>query len=311
MSSLLQFDALEKVVLPARPLHLAIGMFDGVHLGHRAVIETAVQAARRSGGLAAVLTFRPHPSVLFRPDQPTRLILGPEAQARQLAGLGVDAVIIHPFTPEFARTAAEAFLPWLKQRLPGLAAVYVGENWRFGAGRRGDTALLVATAKPLGLSVFSAPPVNFDGVPVNSTRIRGLLETGEIAAANELLGCSYFSFGRVVAGKRLGRTIGFPTLNLPWSPDLRPRFGVYLVRVKSADGPPTFSGIANYGVRPTVETTSEPQLEIHLLGECPFDAGDFISVEWLRWIRPEMRFPSLDALRQQIARDVTEARRAI
>jgi riboflavin kinase/FMN adenylyltransferase len=303
------FASVESARLPPKPLHLAIGMFDGVHLGHRAVIEAAVSSARRSGGLAGVLTFRPHPSVLFRPTSPTRLILDGPNQARQLASLGVDVLLTHPFTREFAALKAEEFLPWLKRYLPELAAVYVGENWRFGAGRKGDVALLVAEGRRMGLSVYSAAPVNLDGEPVASTRIRALLEVGDVAAANTLLGYSYFAAGAVVAGKRLGRTIGFPTLNLPWAPELRPRYGVYRVQIRRAGG--ALPGIANYGVRPTVEQDASPQLEIHVLGPCPYDAGDEIMVEWLSFIRPEKKFASLDELRAQIARDVEAVRAAL
>lgn len=298
-----QIDGLENAALPARPVHLAIGMFDGVHLGHRAVIETAVQSARRSGGLAVVLTFWPHPSALFRPENPTRLIQEPPTKARLLLGLGVDAIVTQPFTREFAAGEAPAFLSWLQQRLPKLTAVYVGENFRFGRGRKGDVAQLLASGRELGLMVFSAPRVNLDGEPISSTRIRGLLEAGEIAAANTLLGYTYFATGVVTPGKRLGRGLGFPTLNLPWAPGLRPRFGVYVVRVASAKSPTPLPAVANYGLRPTVEQTSEPRLESHVLGPCLIDAGDPISVEWLRFLRPEMKFGGLDELRAQIAQD--------
>jgi riboflavin kinase/FMN adenylyltransferase len=303
VSASAQFDGVASVVVPARPLHLAIGMFDGVHLGHRAVIDAAVQSARRSGGLSAVLTFWPHPSVLFRPEQPTRLIQDAASRTHVLRSLGVDAVITQPFTPELARVTAEELLPWLRRSLPHLAAIYVGENFRFGAGRRGDVGLLVAAARALGVSLFSAPRVNLDGEPVSSTRIRSLLEAGDITAANALLGYTYFAMGRVTRGKRLGRTIGFPTLNLAWAPALRPRLGVYVVRVAGAKGPISVAGVANYGLRPTVENATEPRLETHVLGECPFDEGDEITVEWLRFLRPEMKFSGLDELRAQIGRD--------
>ena len=303
MNSPAQIDGLARAALPAKPLHLAIGMFDGVHLGHRAVIEAAVQSARRSGGLAAVLTFWPHPSALFRPNDPTRMIQDAPTKTRVLLTLGVDAVITEPFTLELARITAEDFLPWLRGKLPSLAAVYVGENFRFGAGRRGDVALLVGVARSRGLAVFSAPRVNCDGEPISSTRIRALLESGEIAAANALLGYTYFASGVVVPGKRLGRGIGFPTLNLAWSPGQRPRFGVYTVRVSGVKSAAPLPGVANYGLRPTVEQSTEPRLETHVLVPCPFDAGDEITVEWLRFLRPEMKFSGVDELRAQIAKD--------
>jgi len=298
------FDGLDRVALPPRPLHLAIGMFDGVHLGHRAVIETAVQSARRSGGIAAVLTFWPHPSALFQPENPRRQILDAAVKTRLLLALGVDAVITQPFTPEYARIEAEEFLPHLQRHLPHLAAVYVGENWRFGRGRRGDVAMLVAQAKKHGLAVFSSPRVSLDGEPISSTRIRDLLETGGMAAANAALGYTYFAEGAVAPGRQLGRTIGFPTLNLAWTPQLRPRFGVYAVRVSGAKSIASLPGVANYGLRPTVEpAVVEPRLEVHVLGPCPFGEGDAITVEWLRFVRPELKFAGLEELRAQIARD--------
>lgn len=303
MNHPVQFEGVESAALPSRPLHLAVGIFDGVHLGHRAVIEAAVQSAHRSGGSSAVLTFHPHPTALFRPDQPTRLLMNAPAKARVLSGLGVDAVITQPFTREFARIEAEQFLPWLKQRVPQLAGVYVGENWRFGRGRTGEIALLVAEGRKHGIHVFSAPRVNLDGEPISSSRIRSAIEVGDIAAANAMLGYAYFAEGTVTPGKRLGRTMGFPTLNLSWSPDLRPRFGVYVVRVTGTKSAVPLPAVANYGARPTIEREAEPRLEVHVLDECPYDTGDVITVEWLQFLRPEMKFGGLGTLRAQIAAD--------
>jgi riboflavin kinase/FMN adenylyltransferase len=307
----LQFTGLEAVQLPARPVHLAIGMFDGIHLGHRAVIESAVQSARESGGLAAVLTFWPHPSRLFQPDAATRMMLPVAAKVHLLAQLGVDAVIAQEFTVGFSRITAGEFLPYLQQHLPGLAAVYVGENWRFGHGRAGDTHLLVHAGRKHGLAVFSAPRVNYDGDPISSTRIRGLLEQGEIELANTLLGHSYFALGRTSAGKGLGRRLAFPTLNLDWAPELRPRLGVYAVRVSGPDEAVALPGVANYGVRPTVEQAEEPRLEVHVLGDCPFQTGDEIVVKWKHFLRPERKFNGVDELRAQIALDCDAAARRL
>lgn len=303
----------EAAELPAaRPLHLAIGMFDGVHLGHRAVVETAVQSARRIDGLAAVLTFSPHPSRLFRPEDPVRLIMSDEIKARLLFQLGAEAVVAQPFDAAFAAIEAEELLPYLRRALPGLVAVYVGENWRFGRGRRGDIRMLVAEGKRHRIHVVSAQRINQDGEPISSTRIRACLTAGEIEDANALLGYSYFSEGAVEPGKQLGRTIGFPTLNLSWTPDLRPRLGVYAVRVKRKDAEghePGLPAVANYGLRPTVETASRPRLEVHVLGaECPFGVGDKLTVEWLSFLRPERRFDDVAALREQIGRDREKAK---
>jgi riboflavin kinase/FMN adenylyltransferase len=298
-----QIAGLEAAALPPRPLHLAIGMFDGVHLGHRAVVEAAVQSARRAGGIAAVLTFWPHPSALFRPDEPTRLIQDASVKSRRLLDLGVDAVITQSFTLDLAAVPAESFLAWLKERLPWLEAVYVGENFRFGRGRKGDASVLVTTGRQLGISVFTAARVNLDGEPISSTRIRAQLQAGDIAAANRLLGYLYFAEGPVRGGKRLGRTLGFPTLNVPWAPELRPRFGVYAVRVSGAKSATPLPGVANYGLRPTVEDSTEPRLEVHVLGACPFGENDFVRVEWLQFLRPEKKFAGVGELRAQIEQD--------
>ena len=293
-----------------RPLHLAIGMFDGVHLGHQAVIKAAVQSAHRSGGLAAVLTFDPHPSRLFRPEDPVRLIMDRDRRVAALAALGVAAVIVQPFDAAFAAISAADFLPALRGALPNLHTVYVGENWRFGRGRSGDVALLVGEARKLGLHVVSAPRINGDGEPISSTRIRALLVEGRIDAANVLLGAAYASESVVKGGKQLGRTIGFPTLNLPWAPDLRPRLGVYVVSVERVGGQDRpLRAVANYGLRPTVEQASVPQLETHVLeSPCPYGTGDKLRVEWLAFLRPERKFSNVEELRAQINRDSDEAR---
>jgi len=301
------FVGLETVDLQPRPLHLAIGMFDGVHLGHQAVIESAVHSARRSGGLAGVLTFWPHPSVFFNPAASSRMLMSPQMKLRVLGRLGVDAVIQQTFSREFAGIAAVDFLPYLQGRLPNLAGVYVGENWRFGAGRRGDVARLLADAAKYHVSVLSVPRILWNGEPISSTRIRDSLEAGRLEEANLLLGYSYFAEGVVTPGRQLGRTIGFPTLNVPWEPELKPRYGVYAVRVAGEGAGPALPAVANYGLRPTVGNADTPLLEAHVLGPCPFAAGDRVTIEWLKALRPERTFPDLGALREQIARDRADA----
>jgi riboflavin kinase/FMN adenylyltransferase len=298
-----QIAGLHDAKLPSQALHLAIGMFDGVHLGHRAVVEAAVQSARASGALSGVLTFSPHPSVLFRPDNPTKMIQNAETKGRILEQLGVDLVITQPFNAVLAAIPADDFLPWLVRGLPRLAAIYVGENFRFGQGRRGDVAVLVAAGRKLGVRVFSAPRVSLNGEPISSTRIRAQLAAGEVDSANALLGYNYFSEGDVTGGKRLGRTLGFPTLNVPWAPELRPCLGVYAVRVTGAKSAMPLPAVANYGLRPTVEQTVVPRLEVHILGTCPFGEGDSVRVEWIRFLRPEKKFAGVEELQAQIQVD--------
>ena len=308
MSLPAQFDGLDHVALPARPLHVAIGMFDGVHLGHRVVVESAVQSARHSGGVSVVLTFSPHPSVLFKPENPTRMILDLPVKVAMLGAIGVDAVVVQHFTREFAAITAEEFVPLIKRHLPGLAGIYVGDNFRFGQGRKGDVAMLVREGRRHGITVFSAPRVNFDGEPISSTRIRERILNGDMKGAAALLGYVYTAQGTVVHGKHLGKTIGFPTLNLGWSPDLRPLYGVYAVRVSGARSYGWLPAVANYGLRPTVEQAVEPRLEIHMLVACPYGAGDPVAVEWIRFLRPEKKFSGIEELRSQISRDVAAAR---
>ena len=289
--------------LPAKPLHLAIGMFDGVHLGHRAVIDAAIQSARRSGGVAGVLTFWPHPSALFRPESATRMIMGLGLKVRLLCAAGVDLVITQRFNLLFAEVEAEEFVSHLKRFLPRLSAIYVGENWRYGKGRRGDIAMLVADAQSQGLSVVSAQRIRHNGDPISSTRIRECLQEGRIEEANALLGYTYFAEGVVTPGKSLGRDLGFPTLNVPWEPELQPHYGVYVVQVSGAKSAGRYGGVANYGLRPTVEQASQPRIEVHLLGPCPFAGGDAVQVEWLKFLRSEMKFGSVGELTEQIAKD--------
>lgn len=302
MSALLQFDALERAALPPKPAHMAIGMFDGVHLGHQSVIDSAIHSARRSGGLAGVLTFWPHPSALFRPENPTKLMMSPAMKRRVLGGLGLDFLVEQNFSREFAGIDAREFVAFLRRCLPHLAAVYVGENWRFGRDRAGDVTVLVEEARKAGLEVFSAPRLNHNGAPISSSRIRELLAGGAVAEANALLGYSYFAEGAVERGRQLGRTIGFPTLNVAWEPELKPAFGVYAVEVVTAQKRP-LRGVANYGLRPTTEQATRPLLEVHMLEPSSLTYGDKLTVNWLHFLRPESKFGSMEELRLQIARD--------
>ncbi|MBC2593613.1 riboflavin biosynthesis protein RibF [Ruficoccus amylovorans] len=303
------YASLDNLKLPDRPLHLAIGMFDGVHLGHQSVIEAAVNSAASRGGLSGVLTFWPHPSRLFRPEgEATRLFMPLNQKEASLVAMGVDCVITQPFTPEFAAITAEDFPGTLKQKLPTLTAIYVGENFRYGKGRKGTIETLIKTCRGLGLHVFSAERLRVDGEPISSTRIRACLEAGEMAQANALLGYPYTSTGRVIPGRQLGRTLGFPTLNLPWEPELRPRYGVYAVRARESVSEKWIPGVANYGQRPTVEREpAAPLLEVHLLEPVKWSAGTALEVQWMHFLRPEMKFSGLDELKARIAQDRDEA----
>lgn len=302
-----QFSDLARVALPPGPVHLAIGVFDGLHRGHQAVIAGARHATRTDGGRAGVLTFYPHPAAILRPEQPTRLILPRAVKLGLLADLGLDFVIEQPFTVAFAATPAAAFAARLRDQLPGLATVHVGANFRFGQGGAGDPASLAEAGRLAGFTVRVAPRLEAAGAPVSSSRLRTLLADGDLPAANALLGYTYFADATVEPGRRLGRTLGFPTLNLRWAPELAPRDGVYAVVVTGPTGQP-LPGVANYGVRPTVAAGGEPWLEIHVLeGRAP-DYGDAVRVHWRSFLRPERKFGGVEELRVQIAADAACAR---
>jgi riboflavin kinase/FMN adenylyltransferase len=295
--------------LAGRPLALAIGIFDGVHLGHQAVLESAIATARARRGWSAVLTFSPHPSRVLGAAEPTPLLQPESWKTRRLLELGVDAVIWKTFDTEFARLPAQGFVGWLARHLAGLSSIHVGANFRFGRGRGGDPAILVAGAREHGLDAFSIERLHCNGEPVSSSRLRLALAAGRMAEVNTLLGAPYRCGGQVLPGRQHGRTLGFPTLNIGWNPEARPAGGVYAVEVRAAGGAGTaIPGVANYGLRPTIEERGDPLLEVHLLGACPFAAGDPIIVDLLHHLRPEQRFRGNAELRAAIAADVAAAR---
>ena len=292
------------------PLHLAIGIFDGVHLGHKAVIAPSVINARRCNGVSGVLTFDPHPSHLFRPNNPTPLIMPIHAKTAILHEIGVDCVIRKHFDAAFASIPAKSFLARLKKTLPSLTSIYVGENFRFGQNREGDVATLIKSGHELDLGVFSAERIKHEREPISSTRIRKKLEAGEITEVNDLLGHNYKIQAQIVDGAKLGRKIGFPTLNLPWQPECKPRFGVYFVRFAEGGTTDRHAAIANYGVRPPVaDVTQEPILEIHALNGTTLATKDTVNVELLHFIRPEQKFNKIEDLKAQIVKDCASARK--
>lgn len=296
-----------EVTLDGRSLHLAIGMFDGVHLGHQAVIESAIHSARRSGGVSAVLTFWPHPSHILRASEPTLLLMTAGTKAQVLHDLGVDLIIRKEFTREFAAIEAGDFVTHLHKELPSLAAIYVGENFRFGKGRTGDLALLIADAEKHGINVYSAPRIKRNGLDISSTRIRKDLAEGRMEDVNALLGYTYFSQGTVARGREMGRKLGFPTLNFAWEPEFQPCYGVYAVKIIPQGSTRKLPGVANYGVRPTLTDDAEPVLEVHVLGSTDMGPGDSATVEWHTFLRPEMKFNGPDALKAQIEEDRNKA----
>lgn len=293
------------------PVFLCVGNFDGVHRGHRALFELAEEQAKQRGGVVGALTFSPHPEAFFRGADAAKLIYSPATKLEIFEKLGLDFAVTQAFSAEFSKIPAEDFLPLLKKSIPALTGVFVGENFRFGASRKGNVAVLRESAVSENVAVNALPPVLFENEKISSTRIRERLRAGEMNAVNVMLAEPYFSAGKIVSGRRLGRTIGFPTLNLPWEPETRPRFGVYAVRLRFKRK--TFPAVANYGVRPTVERgeVPAPLLETFLLNnpdssEIP-GYGDTVVVEWLEFLRPEQRFDSVETLRKCLREDCARA----
>lgn len=298
-----------EVPMETPPIALALGMFDGVHRGHQAVLDSAATTAGCHEGGVGVFTFRPHPSRILRPDQATEMLFHDGIKARRLFQHGVQVILWKTFDRHFSTLGAVEFAQMLRDGIPSLRSVHVGKNFRFGHDRLGTPELLAQNLGEAGISVISVPQVVWNGDTISSTRVRAALRAGEIRNVNTMLGDFYSCSGQIVGGKRLGRSIGYPTLNLVYDPECRPRFGVYIVQVTGADGV-VVPAIANYGLRPTVEDTVEPRLELHALGTPPltWQAGVLLSVEWLDFLRPEERFADLEMLKRQIGRDVAEAR---
>lgn len=286
------------------PLHLALGVFDGVHVGHQAVIARAVAAAAREGGLAGLLTFDPHPIRVIAPGKaPKNLLETLEHKQRVVANLGVQLFIPLHFDLELAKMEATEFID--KLLTAPVKTIAVGEDWRFGHNRSGDITFLEQEAARRGFRLEAVPPVMHDGERISSSRIRQAIRDGNLDAAEQMLGRPYTVSGTVCEGRKLGRTIGFPTANLVTGEAQLPLDGVWAVRANLPDGR-ILTGVANLGMRPTVDGTSR-SLEVHLFDFVGELYGQELEVHFQKHLRPELKFPSIDSLRLQIQRDATEA----
>lgn len=286
---------------------VAVGTFDGLHQGHRAILDGALDHARREGLPAAVLTFEPDPVTVLKGTEPTqRRLLTPEDKRAILKGLGFDRVYEVSFDEDFAATSAEDFVNEILVDRLNAAAVFVGYDFRFGSNRTGDTDYLTTTLDEHGVETVVQEPVKAGGDPVSSTRIRGLLQDGNVRDARQLLGRPYVVNEEIQAGEGRGQSIGFPTLNFPLTKTLHPRTGVYAVWLGTEN---RFPAVANFGFHPTVGRSDEALLEVHVLDETPaFGPGDTTHVYFGSFIRDERNFDSVDELTEQIDRDVSQAR---
>ncbi len=285
---------------------VTIGNFDGVHLGHQAVLGQLAEAARRLALPTVVVTFEPQPQEYFGAAALAPRLTRLREKLQALRRYAVDRVVCLPFNAELAQLSAQQFIERLL--ITGLAARYlvVGDDFRFGRGREGDFAMLKAAGQQHGFEVVSMHSFCVDGERVSSTRVREALGRGEMATAAKLLGRDYRMSGRVARGQQLGRQLGFPTANIHLHRQAIPVGGVFAVEVFGIEGEP-LAGVANVGVRPTVDG-SRTLLEVHLFDFDRQIYGRYVEVVFLHKLRDEVRFASLDALKQQIGLDAAAAR---
>jgi riboflavin kinase/FMN adenylyltransferase len=289
------------------PLFLAIGVFDGVHLGHQAVISAATSHARAADGTPVVMTFDPHPLKVLRPQHAPHLLTATQHKIALIRDLGVEHLLVINFDRKFAATSPEEFVEELVMHSRPLREICVGHEWSFGKDRRGNLDLLKRLGVQFDFSVVGVPPVLANGEVVSSTAIRQAVEKGDLAKAAEMLGREYTILGTVTHGDNLGKKIGFPTANLSAHSEQFPPNGVYFAdaRVNGI----LYYGVINLGYRPTVSSgKSERVLEIHMLDFDRDIYGEDVEVRFMRHLRPERKFESLESLAQQIELDVRRAR---
>lgn len=288
---------------------VALGNFDGFHLGHQAVVGTAVARAHAEGRPALVATFDPHPVRHFRPDTPPFRLTTLDQRERLFAAAGVDAMVVFGFDAGLAALSAEAFVA---ERLVGalrVGGVVTGQDFTFGRAKGGNTALLHAAGEAAGFSVDTVGPVTLDGVTVSSTAIRNCLRSGDVRGAARLLTRPFAIEGVVQHGDKVGRTIGYPTANIDMGRYLRPAYGIYAVRGTLADGR-VLDGAANLGVRPQFEPPKE-LLEPYFFDFSGDLYGQRIDVALIEYLRPEAKFEGLDALVAQMDADCARAREVL
>lgn len=295
-----------------QPVALTIGNFDGVHLGHQALLARLLAEAKLRGIPSAVVIFEPHPREFFTPAQAPARLTSLREKLELLAELGVDRVHICRFNGKFAQMSASDFIDALHKKL-AVQYVLIGDDFRFGSGRSGDFALMEKMAIQQGFKVEAMHSVLYDGLRVSSTAIRATLASGHMRAAKRFLGRPYSISGRVVHGDKLGREIGFPTANVHMKHNRPPLAGIFVVRVtssqKGGDHIPPLHGAASLGVRPTVHANGRAVLEIHLLDFAQEIYGQHLCVEFLHKLRDEEKYPDIKSLTQQIALDVENTRK--
>jgi len=293
------------------PLHgavVAIGNFDGVHRGHRAVIGAALSRAKSLGRKAAALTFSPHPRIFLRPQDALFQLSSERNKMRLLAASGLDGAIVMNFNAALAATSAEDFIARILAGNFGIGGAAIGFDFHFGHNRKGSPTYLAEQGASLDFAVDIVPPLEDEGRPVSSGAVRAALSQGKVVEAAELLGAPWFISGEVIHGEKRGRELGFPTANIKLDPSCGLKHGIYAVRVSIAGK--RHDGVASFGVRPMFDAGA-PLLEVFLFD---FDGdlyGQTIDVAFIGWIRHEQKFESLETLKRHMLADGAQARDAL
>jgi riboflavin kinase/FMN adenylyltransferase len=285
------------------PLALAIGNFDGIHLGHQALLKRLIETAHARGLKSAVMTFEPHPREFFTPMQAPARLTSLREKLELFAEAGVEYAYVCPFNKRFAAVTAEDFMQRIVREAMKAQAILVGEDFRFGAGR-GGSAMDFAEA---GFELINLPHVVFDGKRISSTAVREALANGDLAHAAKLLGRTYSISGKVVHGDKIGRQLGYPTANIHMLHDRPPLFGVYAVKLEGLTDT-HLPGVASLGVRPTIRANDRPKLEVHLFDFDQDIYGRHVRVHFMHKIRDEMKFADLETLKRWIHADELAAR---
>ncbi len=291
---------------------LTVGSFDGLHRGHRAILEEMRRTAEKPRGSTTVVTFEPHPQIVLKKSglPEIQILTTTEEKIALLQTAGIDRLVVIPFTPAFAQTPSEVFVREVLHRRLGMRAIVIGHDHGFGKNREGDVATLLRLGKELGFTVHELPPLEIDGVAMSSTQIRQALLRGELEQANAWLGHAYQLSGRVVRGEERGRTLGFPTLNLAplHAHKLIPANGVYAVRASLRDG--EYGGMMNIGTRPTFDGAMRA-LEVHLFDFTRQAYDEVCEVRFIARLREEKKFGSIDSLKAQLLQDKATSQKVL
>jgi len=302
------FEGIETVRQPFERSTVAIGAFDGIHAGHQAIIRAAVSDARKHARPAIVFTFDRHPAEILRPDRAPDYLTTPGQRAKLIEQLEADVLVVAKFDLALAHESPEQFVGTILQNLLGAEKVVVGSDFRFGHNRAGDVPYLQSVSAEMGFEVTALDPVMIGGMPASSTRIRDLLQAGDMGAAELALAHPYLLAGCVVKGKQLGRQLGYPTANLERSwRQVVPKNGIYAVTAALDDGK-VIDGACSIGTRPTIEDCGARTIETYLLDFDEDIYGREMELRFVKYLRPEARFDSLADLKTQMALDVEQVR---